>query len=50
MVKGCEIFIEIWKSKLRLFGFGNYLLPEGNNYEKVVIIRREFWSINDFIL
>jgi len=26
------------------------LLSEGNNYEKGVIIRREFWSINDFIL
>jgi len=26
------------------------LLSKGNNCEKGVIIRREFWSINDFIL
>jgi len=45
-----EIFTKIWKSGLRLFGFGNKFLQKGNNYEKVVIIWREFQSINDFIL
>jgi len=50
MVERFEVFTEMWRSELRLFGFGNKFLSEGNNYENVVIIRREFRSINDFIL
>jgi hypothetical protein len=41
---------QTWKSGLRLFGFGNKILPEGNSYEKGVVIWREFCSMSDFIL
>jgi len=50
IVKGFEIFTEICKLKLKSFGFGNKFYWKGSNYEKGVIIRKEFWSINDFIL
>jgi len=38
MVGRCEIFIEIQKSRLDLFGFGNRICQREDNYVKTIII------------